>query len=51
LEKRGVVKQVAMQYGSGEQTVRDLKNQKNQSISFASSSNSSEMKKRKTMKK
>jgi hypothetical protein len=32
LEKRGVVKQVAMQYGFGEQSVRDLKNQKNQLI-------------------
>jgi tRNA G10 N-methylase Trm11 len=40
LEKRGVVEQVAMQYGIGEQTVRDLKNQKNQLIFFASSSNS-----------
>jgi hypothetical protein len=29
LEKRGVVKQLAMQYGIGEQTVCDLKKQKN----------------------
>jgi hypothetical protein len=51
LGKRGVVKQLAMQYDIAEQTVRDLKEQKDQLISFASSFNLSEMKMRNTMKK
>jgi hypothetical protein len=33
LEKRGAVKHIAMQYGIGQQTVCDLKNQKNSLLS------------------
>jgi tRNA G10 N-methylase Trm11 len=51
LEKSRNAKQLALQFGIGEQTVHDLEKKKNKLISFASSSSSSGMKSRKTMKK
>jgi tRNA G10 N-methylase Trm11 len=50
LEKSRNAKQLALQFGIGEQTVRDLEKKKNNVISFAASSSSSGMTIRKTMK-
>jgi hypothetical protein len=51
LEKSRNAEQLAFQFGIGEQTVCDLEKKKHKVISFASSSSSSGMKSRKTMKK
>jgi hypothetical protein len=50
LEKSRNAKQLALQFGIGEQTVRDLEKKKNKLISFASSPSSSGMKSRKLWK-
>jgi hypothetical protein len=50
LEKSRNAEQLALQFGIGEQTVRDLEKKENKLISFASSSSSSGMTGRKTIK-